>query len=141
MRARWYGLLAGVALFGIALPALGWVFQIPFNARVNGHQFDRIRAEATDCELGLMLWFDAPADKYDSRATNRNHHRFRARVAFKNGKTVVTKVFFNNAPGRRAYRTRIDTAGEGCWAKQKTEIQKIDVEGCRAKGCTVKEFD
>jgi hypothetical protein len=141
MKARWYGFSAGIALFGIALPALGWVFEIPFSARVNGHQFDRIRAQATECELGIKLSFDAPADKYDSRAQNRNYHRFRAKIAFRNGKTVVTPVFFNRAPGRRAYRTRIDTAGDGCWAKQKTEIQKIDVEGCRAQGCKVKEFD
>jgi hypothetical protein len=140
MTARRYGIAVAGALFVFALPAFGWVFEIPFGARVNGHQFDKIRVEGKECELALKLSFDAPPKQYDSGAKNRNYHRFRARVSLKNGKSVVTPVFFNDAPGRRAYRYRHDTAADGCWAKEKTTVVKVDVEGCRARGCKVEEF-
>lgn len=124
----------------VAAPALAWVFEIQFGATVNGHKFDRIKAEGNECALSVKLWFDAPADEYASKAKNRNYHRFKARVLFQNGKAVVSPVFGNAAPGKRAYTFKVDTSGEACWAKEKTAVKDIDIEGCRARGCKVKEF-
>ncbi len=140
MRRRLAIFWIGLALFLFAVPALAWVFEIPFSARVNGHQFDRVRAEANGCALTVKLSFDAGEDEYKSKAKNRNYHRFRARIVFKDGKTVVTPVFFNRAPGRRVYTYRTDTTGNGCWSKEKTQVRDVDIEGCRAKGCQVEEF-
>jgi hypothetical protein len=140
---RRHGIAALSAAFVLALgtPALAWIFDIPFNARVNGHEFTRIKAQSNDCELNLKVWFDAPLKEYQSGAKNRNYHKFRTRVLFQNGKIVISPIYGNRAPGPRVYTFRHDTSGEGCWAKQKVNIKDIDIEGCRARNCKVKDFE
>jgi hypothetical protein len=50
-------------------------------------------------------------------------------------------VFGNRGPGRRVYTYRHDTSGEDCWAKKEAHVIHVDVEGCRGKTCSVKEFE
>jgi hypothetical protein len=133
--------LAAAAFLLAALPAAAWTFEIPFSARVNGHRFDKIKVQNDECKLAATLWFDAPRDGYASRSKVRNYHRFRARITFGNGKVVTSDVFGNRAPGRRIYTVRHDSSGDGCWAKQKAEVRNVDIEGCRARGCKVEEFE
>ena len=84
---------SALALLLFAAPALGWVFEIQFGATVNEHKFHRIKAAGKDCALTVKLWFNAPEGGYDSKAKNRNYHRFQARVQFQNGKSVMSPVF------------------------------------------------
>ena len=138
--SRRAAICVGLASFLVGVQALAWVFEIQFGATVNDHKFHRIKAEGNECALKVKLSFTAPEREYDSRAKNRNYHRFKARVLFQNGKAIVTPVFGNSAPGKRAYTYTHDTSGEACWAKEKTAVKDIDIEGCRARGCKVKEF-
>lgn len=132
---------AALTLLSIAAPALAWVFEFPITARVNGHEFDRIEVVGKDCSLTVRLWFDAPKDQYASRAKNRNHHRFRARVLFDNDQTLITTVFGNGTPGKRMLTHREDTSAQGCWSKKKLKVRDVDVVGCRAKGCKLPDFE
>ena len=95
---------------------------------------------STECNLQLRLDFSAPEKGYDSRAKNRNHHRFKARLLFKNGKAVVTKIFNNHSPGRRMYQEAIDTSDEACWGKTKAQLQDVEVVGCRGDKCEIPAF-
>lgn len=132
---------AVIALILVAAPAAAWKFEIAFGATVNGHRFDKIKVENDGCKLASTLWFDAPSDQYASRAKNRNYHRFRARITFDNGKLVTSGVFGNSAAGRRIYTVHHDTSADGCWGKQKAAVRNVEVEGCRARGCKVGEFE
>jgi hypothetical protein len=121
--------------------ALAWTVDWPVRVRVNGHEFDQVRVESDGCALKVRLFFSAPEKGYDSRAKVRNHHRFKGRISFKNGKSVVTKIFNNRAAGRRTYTEVIDTTDQACWAKEKTDLDNVDVVGCRGRGCAVPGFE
>ena len=140
-RWRRIALSAGLAGLLVAVPASAWVFEFPLEAKVNGHEFDKIKVEGKDCKLTVKLWFDAPKDGYDSRAKNRNHHRFKARVEFGEDRVLETVVFGNGTPGKRLLRHEEDTSGAGCWSKEKLKVRDVDVVGCRAKGCKLPAFE
>ena len=129
-----------VALLLATAPALAWVFTTPINTKVNGHEFHRIHAEGSECNVALKLSFVAPEAGYKARAKNRNYYRFKARLLFKNGKVLETPPFSNDAPGRRVASFNLDTGGEGCWSKDKVDLKDVDVAGCRGKGCTIESF-
>lgn len=112
----------------------------PVNARVNGHEFNRVRVEGADCSLKLRLDFTAPEDGYSGRAKNRNVHRFRALLLFKTGKVLVTLPFNNRGPGKRVYDEVVDTSAQGCWGKDELQLKDVEVVGCRGKGCRIPEF-
>ena len=133
---------SGLALAAllVAPVALAWSLDFPIHASVNGHEFDRVRVDSAECTLKLRLDFSAPEKGYDSRAKNRNHHRFKARLLFDNGKAVVTKIFNNRAPGRRTYREGIDTSDGACWGKEKVHLKDVEVVGCRGDKCEVPAF-
>jgi hypothetical protein len=140
MKKPWLIVAAGAAVSTVALLAGAWELKAPFNATVNGHQFSEIQISNQECVLQVKLYFDAPADKYQSGARRRNYHQFRAHLSFADNVMVESEVFGNPAPGKRVYSFTKDTAVGGCWAKQKLKLQGVDVQGCRGIGCRVPPF-
>lgn len=132
----------GPALAGLFVTslALGSTLDFAIRASVNGHEFSRVRVDASGCVLNVRLDFSAPESGYSSKAKNRNHHRFRARLLFKNGKALVTKVFNNRAAGKRTYGEQLDTSDGACWGKEQLELKDVEVVGCRGTGCTMPDF-
>ncbi len=133
-------LLLALAALALTAPALAWSYSRTINARVNKHAFHRVDVKSDDCKLEIGLYFDAPPEGYDSGAKNRNHHRFKARFLFKNGKSVVTPIIGNAKPGKRRFIHRYDSADAACWAKEEVQLKDVDIEGCRGQGCKVKDF-
>lgn len=130
---------AATALF-VAAPVFAWSYSRTINARVNQHVFHRVTVQSDDCKLKIGVYFDAPKAGYDSGAKQRNHHRFKVRYLFANGKTVVTPVIGNAKPGKRRFVLDYDSGEAGCWAKDEVQLKDVDIEGCRGRGCKVKEF-
>jgi len=128
------------SLLLLAGTALAWDYAFPINAKVNGHDFHRVRVDGADCALKVKLDFTAPKAGYESRSKNRNRYYFRARLLFKNGKSVTTPVFGNGAAGERTYKYVHDTGDEACWSKERVELKDVDFVGCRGEGCKVKSF-
>jgi len=126
--------LCALALTSLAFAA--WKQGAEFSATVHGHAFSRVEVESSDCKLYYRIYFNAPAEGYSSKATNRNVYLFRSRIDFANDKSAVVPVFANRAPGARVYENSFDSSGEGCWLKDKQQLRGVKVEGCRGDGCT-----
>lgn len=141
MKKSWAFAATAAAVSTVALLASAWELKAPFTATVNGHQFSEIRISNQDCILEVKLYFDAPADKYQSGAKRRNYHQFRAHLSFADNVMVESLVFGNAEPGKRVYTFTKDTAVGGCWAKTKLKLQGVDVQGCRGRGCRVPPFE
>jgi hypothetical protein len=137
MKPRFWIPAAFVAVTGSALAA-GWSHDADVSATVNGHSFKHVHVTADGCKLAFEILFDAPDKGYsDPKNKVRNYHLFQAKVQFaKGGQAVESKVFGNPAPGERVYRFEHDT-GSSCWAKDKNTVAKLDVIGCRGRGCDV----
>lgn len=132
------GTLLGVALYSSA--AFAWNADVPFEVHVHKHLFDRAVLTSNECKIDVALYFTAPEEGYRAENPRRNYYLFHARFKFDATHRPETLVFGNGAPGRRVYRTQIDTSGEGCWAKQEQHLMGVDVEGCRGRRCTPKDF-
>jgi hypothetical protein len=131
--------LLGLVFLATVLGA--WKMDVPYEATVHDHLFDRVVLSADGCELNVQLYFTAPKQRYEAPVAARNYYRFRGRLEFHEHAPVLTRVFGNRAPGRRVYRTTLDTSQDGCFAKTKPKLRGIDVEGCRGRKCTPKPFD
>ncbi len=136
--APFVALLAAAATAGAATE---WKADALFRASIHGHVFDKIEAWNEDCVLYSKVYFTAPAEAYREEAPVRNHYRFKAKVAYKTGKELISGVFFTRSAARRSYTFRRDTRDEGCWARQKQQPADVRVEGCRGEGCKVAPFD
>jgi hypothetical protein len=141
MKHAWIVAAAAAVITSVAMAAGAWEIKSPFDATVNGHQFSEIQMSNQDCVLSVKLAFDAPAEKYQSGASARNHYRFQARLELADNITVDSPVFFNRSAGKRIYEFKKDTAVGGCWAKEKLKLQGVDVQGCRGAGCRVPPHD
>ena len=124
-----------LALLGVANVALAWSQDAEFSATVHGHAFKRVVIESNECVLSYKIYFDAPADAYSSPAKARDVYLFRARIDFASGKSATVPVFANRQPGARMYENQFDSAGDGCWVKDKQGLRGVKVEGCRGDGC------
>jgi hypothetical protein len=126
----------------VMLPASAWAWsdQASFETHIHGHEFSRVTLESSECQLKVRILFDAPEAAYKNEAPARNYYRFHARIKLDDGRGIITRVFYNTAPGARAYSYVLDTAADSCFAKQEHKIRGIDVEGCRGTGCTPEPF-
>ncbi len=120
--------------------ALAWTQEQEFVARVHKHEFSRVQLSAEGCTLKARLFFDAPAEAYESETASRNHYRFHARIKLDSEHVVLTGIFYNETPGAHLYDYREDTTAQGCWAKTESHVRGVDVEGCRSRGCTPAPF-
>jgi hypothetical protein len=143
--ASWRILVAVLGTAGAAVAASGgttWENSAAVGVTVNGHAFHDARVESHDCTLAFRILFDAPEKGYsDPRNKVRNYHLFRARVKFSKGQTVESKTFGNGGPGERVYAFEEDTSGAACWGKEPNKIVKLDVIGCRGRGCDLGAFE
>ena len=134
-----------LCLFGTSVAAWaagGWSSEADVGVHVNGHDFHHVKVDAHECTLTMHVDFDAPEKGYsDPRNAVRNYHRFQARVKFGKGQTVTSQVFSNASPGAHSFTFDHDTASDGCWAKEPNHVVKLDVIGCRGKGCDLGAFD
>jgi hypothetical protein len=120
----------------------GWSDQASVSVTVNGHAFEKVRVDAHGCTVAVRLSFEAPEKGYsDPKNKVRNYQRFRARVKFAKGEAVESRLFGNSDPGARVYDFDADTTSDGCWSKQPDKIVKLDVVGCRGRGCDVGAFE
>jgi len=120
--------------------AYAWTEEQEFVARVHKHEFSRVQLSAEGCVLKARLFFDAPAGAYESESASRNYYRFHARIQLDSGRTLLTSVFHNQTPGPHQFDHSEDTTASGCWAKTKSQVRAVDVEGCRGRGCTPAPF-
>jgi len=131
-----------VLVSALLLPALayGWTQEQEFEARVHKHEFSRVRISTEGCVLTARLFFDAPNEAYESESAARNYYRFHGRIRLDSKHALLTEVFHNQTPGPHHFDHREDTTAEGCWAKNESHIQAVDVEGCRGRGCKPAPF-
>ena len=132
-------IIVSAALLVPAL-AVAWTQEQQFAARVHKHEFSRVRLSAEGCTIKARLFFDAPAEAYESETAQRNHYRFHARIKLDSERVLLTGVFFNQTPGPHVYDYQEDTTAHGCWAKREGHAFGVDVEGCRGRGCTPAPF-
>lgn len=132
-----------LAASGTALAAdTAWSSEANVSVTVNGHSFNHARIDGDGCKATVRLVFDAPEKGYaDPKNIVRNYHRFRARIRLAKGQTLTSRVFSNTVPGERSYTFEEDTSGAGCWSKDPNKLVKVDVIGCRGKGCDLGSFD
>jgi hypothetical protein len=110
--------------------------------RVHDHVFDGVHIEANGCDATVKLDFDAPDPGYrDPKNAVRNEYRFKARISLANGRKVDTPEFTNKGSGRRVYTTTRVTSDGPCWPAAKAKIVKLDVNGCRGRGCAVEPLE
>ncbi len=140
MRAWFIAIVGAVAVASVSAPADAWSVKSPFRASINSHTFDRVELDADSCTIAAGLYFDAPSSAYDGKNEVRNTYRFRALVKLRGGRSFETRVFQNRAAGRRKYVFSHDTTSEGCWAERSHEVIRVDVVGCRNRGCIVPGF-
>jgi hypothetical protein len=136
-----FGALAASTVTLAAGDACAWQQTMPFTASVNGHEFDRVVLRGDGCKVHVELYFSAPAAAYESRAKQRNVHRFVVRVQLADGNALRIGPFTNTAAGPRRHRASQDTSARGCWAKGEPQVRSVNVNGCRGKGCRVPELD
>ena len=136
----WAAPLVGAALLAVPATALGWSQHANFETHIHTHNFSRVTLESNECALKVEILFDAPEAAYKNESPARNFYRFHARIKLDDGRTILTRVFYNSAPGARAYTYVEDTKPDGCFAKEERKIQGIDIEGCRGAGCTPDPF-
>jgi hypothetical protein len=126
----------------LASAAEAWSDEADVGVRVNGHEFHHVSVQGHDCTLTVHVAFDAPDKGYgDPKNTVRNYHRFQARVKLAKGQTVDSPVFSNTTPGAHTFTFDHDTAADGCWVKEPNKVVKLDVIGCRGKGCDLGQFE
>lgn len=121
-------------------PAAAWDTSVAFKATVHAHAFDGLEVSNQGCTLVAKLRFTAPPEAYRADAAVRNHYRFKARLEFRDGRTITSRTFYSPSPARRFYVIRHDSSREGCWADQRQYPSKVDVEGCRGADCRVEPF-
>ncbi|HET7541187.1 MAG TPA: hypothetical protein VFK05_15020 [Polyangiaceae bacterium] len=131
-----------LAACALLLPALAyaWTQEQQFEARVHKHEFSRVVLSAEGCVLQAHLFFDAPSEAYKSESASKNYYRFHARIKLDSKHVLLTGVFHNQTPGPHQLDYREDTTDSGCWAKDESHVQAVDVEGCRGRGCTPAPF-
>ena len=129
----------GAALLVPAL-AVAWTQEQQFAARVHKHEFSRVLLSAEGCTVKAQLFFDAPAEAYESETASRNYYRFHARIKIDAEHALLTGVFHNQTPGPHMFDYQEDTTESGCWAKRESQAFGVDVEGCRGRGCTPAPF-
>lgn len=144
--ARWYSAFAltvlGLAGAGVARADSGWSSEADIGVTVNGHAFHHARIDGNGCAVTVHLDFDAPEKGYsDPKNLVRNYHRFRARVRLAKGQIVASKIFGNSGSGERKYSFEDDTSAYGCWSREPGKLVKVDVIGCRGRGCDVGSFE
>jgi hypothetical protein len=144
--ARRYSVLAltvlGLASAGAARADSGWSSEADVGVTVNGHAFHHARIDGNGCTVKVKLEFEAPEKGYsDPKNLVRNYHRFRARIRLAKGQFVASKIFGNSGAGERTYSFEDDTSATGCWSKEPGKLVKVDVIGCRGRGCDVGAFD
>jgi hypothetical protein len=132
--------LAVAAVIVAPATALAWSQRADFETHIHGHEFSRVTLDSNECELKVRLFFDAPEAAYKNESPARNYYRFHARIKLDDGRGIITRVFYNTAPGARAYTYVDDTKPDSCFAKQEHKIQGVDIEGCRGAGCTPEPF-
>jgi hypothetical protein len=135
-------LARSIVVSGLLLPALayGWTQEQEFAARVHKHAFSRVQLSAEGCVLKARLFFDAPAEAYESETASRNYYRFHARIKLDTEHVLLTGIFHNQAPGPHQFDYLEDTTAAGCWAKGESHARAVDVEGCRGRGCSPAPF-
>jgi hypothetical protein len=128
---------------GLLVPALAcaWTHAQQFGARVHKHEFSRVQLTGEGCTVKVRLFFDAPAEAYESETAARNYYRFHARIKLHSERVLLTGVFHNQAPGPHQFDYQEDTTAQGCWAKLESHARAVDVEGCRGRGCTPAPFE
>jgi len=120
--------------------ALAWTNEQQFVTRVHKHEFSRVLLSAEGCTIKARLFFEAPAEAYESETASRNHYRFHARIKLDSEHVLLSGVFYNQTPGAHVYDYQEDTTAHGCWAKRESHAFGVDVEGCRSRGCTPAPF-
>ncbi len=85
----------------LLVPALAfaWTQEQEFVARVHKHEFSRVLLTAEGCTVKARLFFDAPAEAYESETASRNYYRFHARIKLDSAHVLLTGVFHNQTPG------------------------------------------
>lgn len=126
--------------------SMPWENAVAVSVTVNGHAFHDAKVKSEGCVLSHELYFAAPENGYaDPKNLVRNRHSFMARIKFAGGQTVTSNRFGNGAAGERVYRFDEDTSGAAsgtvCWAKARNKIVKLDVIGCRGRGCELGQFE
>ncbi len=129
----------GAALLVPAI-ALAWTQEQQFAARVHKHEFSRVQLSSEGCTLKARVFFEAPAEAYESETASRNYYRFHARIKLDSEHVLLTGVFHNQTPGPHTFDYQEDTTAKGCWAKREGHAFGVDVEGCRGRGCTPAPF-
>lgn len=114
-----------------------WVRKAPISANVNGHRFHHVEVRGKGCQVVFTLRFTAPPELYKSPDQSASYFRFRGDIELEGGLKVDTGSFFNRQAGARKYTGAFDTSGAGCWSKQIKGLRRVDVDGCRGKGCTL----
>ena len=131
--------MTSVALLVPAL-AFAWTQEQQFAARVHKHEFSRVVLTGEGCTVKARLFFEAPAEGYESETASRNYYRFHARIKLDSEHVLLTDVFYNQTPGPHVYEYKQDTTAQGCWAKGESHARGVDIEGCRGRGCTPVPF-
>ena len=132
--------LYGAALLLLPTLADAWTQDQQFGARVHKHEFSRVLITGEGCTVKVRLFFDAPAEAYESETASRNYYRFHARIKLDSEHVLLTGVFHNQTPGAHLFDYQEDTTASGCWAKSESHPRAVDVEGCRGRGCTPAPF-
>lgn len=141
MKGRSVALLLAISASALAADS-GWSSEADVGVTVNGHSFHHAKVEGNGCHVSVHLAFDAPEKGYaDPKNTVRNYHRFRARAKLAKGQIVASGIFGNAGAGERTYSFEDDTTNAGCWSKEPGKLVKLDVIGCRGRGCDVGSFD
>ncbi|MCA9647570.1 MAG: hypothetical protein KC492_43070 [Myxococcales bacterium] len=115
-----------------------WVRKAPITAQVNGHRFHHVEVRGNGCQVIYTLRFNAPENLYKSPDASASYFRFRGDIELEGGLKVDTGPFFNRKPGARKYTGAFDTSEAGCWSKSIKGLRRVDIDGCRGKGCTLK---
>ena len=143
-RGWWKRSLLGGATFAVSVGAVGlawaWGSSVLFSATVWGHKFSEVAVEGRECSVSVRIKYDAPANAYKSQLDGMNHYRFRARARLASGQKAEGPVFSSTKAGPALHSFTFDTAGQGCWARDKQALVAMDVEGCRGEGCQVEPF-
>jgi hypothetical protein len=121
--------------------AFAWTHEQQFAARVHKHDFSHVLLSGEGCTVKARLFFDAPAEAYESETASRNYYRFHARIKLDSEHVLLTGVFHNQKPGPHVFDYQEDTTANGCWAKSDSHARAVDVEGCRGRGCVPAPFE
>ena len=132
--ALWF---VAVALL-TSLAAGAWTRKVKLGVSVHNHQFWETWVQGDECTAQITLRFRAPEAGYQARSKVANYYRFKARLELDNGREIESRIFFNRKPGARMYRFDHDTTADGCWAKKRRSLRRLNVDACRGKGCTPK---